>query len=126
MNKIILSILVIIILLAASSLTFGKQVDDTGDSSSNFVKKTCTISGLVKGNFRCVRIPGMIYIIESNYGGEICIECPPEYTIYRRGDYFKLTIIGWMGLFLPPLHNGNNLLDRCFQGRCLLVDFEIS
>jgi hypothetical protein len=85
----------------------------------------CSVFGTIKGPFNCFRIPGTLYIIESYSGGELYIE-KPNVTLVYRGDFLKIIIIGWAGMFIFPLHNGKNLMDREFNGYVLLIDFEIN
>lgn len=142
MKEIIVSILVIGLLLNTASLSMGEKGHEEiiETSSSSFLKqqhtdptptkvvglykKACFVEGNIRGPFRCFRIPGLIYSIESDSGGELSIKCS-DYTIYQEGDFFKMTIVGWIGLFVLPLHNGYNLLSREFSGYAFMVYFEI-
>lgn len=134
MRKTLLSIIIIGLLLFISSFnaslnkTMAYGQDDVVETfitgSTYFSEKNCYIHGSINGPFVCLRIPGLIYYVASNAGGDIYIEYP-YFTLYQPGDYFKMIIIGWNGFFMPPLHNGCNLMSREFEGYADIVNFEV-
>ena len=74
------------------------------------------ISGVVYAPFFAFRIPAFAYIINSDYGGEIKILLT-DYEINLDGNrYFDMFIFIWAGIFVPPLKNFMNRINRAFGG----------
>ena len=119
-----MALLVVGLLLSTIPSSNGKQNINLQTRKAVEFRESGFIKGFVEGPFKCFRIPGLIYIIESNSGGEIYIE-NEEYGIYQKGDYFKMKVIGWIGIFMPLIHNGYNSLSRNFSGYAIMLDFEI-
>ena len=87
-------------------------------------KKLCYVEVNINAPFKCIRVPGLLYLIESNSGGNILIECK-DFTLIQSGDYLKLTIIGWLGICMLPLKNGENAVDKSLCGHAFFVDYDI-
>jgi hypothetical protein len=127
MSKIIVLIIITGLLFVISSSSVGLKDTISYEETKiveEFSEESYYIHGNINGPFICLRIPGLMHYIVSGAGGEIYIEYP-YFTLYQPGDYFKMIIIGWKGLFMPPLHNGYNMIDREFGGCATIVDFEV-
>jgi len=131
-EKIFVILLIVSLLSYATPISSAqiKSKDNINDlkasrsEGSAHIERRCFIYGEIQGPFRCFRIPGLLYIIESENGGELFVDCG-DCSLHEQGTYFKITIIGFLGLFFQPIHIGKNIFNRKFVGHANMVSFEI-
>ena len=73
------------------------------------------------------RVPYIYYMIESPLGGFITYHSFSSMdTGYEVGNYFAMELLIFIGVFVPPLHIGLNLLPSAFFGYTGYMGFEIN
>ena len=73
------------------------------------------------------RVPYLYYMMESDRGGFLTYH---SFTTMDSGyivgpDYFAMEILIFIGIFVPPLHVGVNILPSAFAGFSSYMGFEI-
>ena len=125
-EKILIIFLAICLVSSTTAIVTAKSksIEKQSNLSGCHIERNCFIYGSIEGPFKCLRLPGLFYILESEEGGELFIDCG-DCSIHEKGCCFKITIVGFFGLFIGPLHNGKNIIDRQFFGYASLVSYEI-
>jgi len=100
-----------------------RQQINTANSRSKFFN--VFISGEVYAPFFCSRIPFLLYVIRSDNGGNIVVENEDWVIPLSGNQLFDMFMCIWIGIFLPPLINGNNHIDREFFGTAGYLSIEI-
>ena len=97
-----------------------------GDRTKMFAEDfLCLVSGTIKGPFSDFYIPIIFYYTYSDFGGSISAIC--YYGAYSEsGDiYFDMSIVGWLGVFTPPLIQFFTPYDVTFQGIALYMFVDV-
>lgn len=81
--------------------------------------------GFINSPFICFRIPGLVYYIYSNNGGELFYH-GDGITFDQSGEeLFLMTMEKFIGIFIPPIKNRINIFPRAFTGWASKIEVKI-
>ena len=113
--------------------TIEDYIDQQGESPGGDYFLLAALVGTMAKPFHCLRIPSIVYLIDSIGGDQYfradytCLNYD-QHGSYRGHGRYAMDIYIWLGVFVPPVHNGINIglsmarfCGVCFEGH---IDFD--